>query len=363
MAKKRTKGRKNAPLLNFNPNFIKYILIAIFCFTCAALSYAVLNKFFKDEPKIALKLPRDENKSEISKPIIQKDKNLSMAKPAPQISPEIKEQNLTQISKTKDEIIKEELAKIAAQSIGEITPKSQEKTEPKISAPSNKPAKTLPKGSKPKLAIIMDDISTSAQITRIKALPIKVTPSIFPPAKNYKNTPALAKNLQNFAIHLPMEAEVFAHDVKALKVGDSYKEIENFLAQIRADFPHAKFINNHTGSKFTANSASMRNLIKAMQKYDFYFVDSRTSAQTKAPDELKRQNLRYVYRDVFIDNTDEVKAVRQMLQKAVQIAQKRGFAIAIGHPKKSTFTALANSADILNGVEVIYLGEIYEYYK
>ena len=78
---------------------------------------------------------------------------------------------------------------------------------------------------------------------------------------------------------------------------------------------------------------------------------------------LKSYGMRYAHRDVFIDNTDNVASVRKMLQEAVQVAQKRGFAIAIGHPRKSTFSALANSADILKPVDVIYLDEIYEYYK
>ena len=55
--------------------------------------------------------------------------------------------------------------------------------------------------------------------------------------------------------------------------------------------------------------------------------------------------------------------MRKKLREAVARAKKQGYAIAIGHPKSSTLRALANSADILVEVELVYLDAIYEYYE
>ena len=77
---------------------------------------------------------------------------------------------------------------------------------------------------------------------------------------------------------------------------------------------------------------------------------------------LKSKNQKYIFRDVFLDNTQNLKDIENELKKAVQIAKKRGFAIAIGHPKKQTLKVLKNSGDILKGVEVVYLKDIYERY-
>ena len=52
----------------------------------------------------------------------------------------------------------------------------------------------------------------------------------------------------------------------------------------------------------------------------------------------------------------------ESISEVSQIAKKRGFAIAIGHPKKQTLKVLKNSGDILKCVEVVYLKDIYEKY-
>ena len=67
----------------------------------------------------------------------------------------------------------------------------------------------------------------------------------------------------------------------------------------------------------------------------------------------------YIKRDVFLDNEDDVDYVKNQLLNAVNLAQKRGYAIAIGHPKKNTFKALEQSKDLLKGVELVYVSEIY----
>ena len=77
-----------------------------------------------------------------------------------------------------------------------------------------------------------------------------------------------------------------------------------------------------------------------------------------------KYDMPYIYRDVFIDNKDSISHVKSELKKAVDIAKNRGYAIAIGHPKNATFKALKSAKnDILKDVEVVYISEIYEYYK
>ena len=237
--------------------------------------------------------------------------------------------------------------------------------EPKQEEISNTtlPIKPPFDGTKPKLAIIMDDIIEAGQIAKIKKLPIAVTPSIFPPNAKNQNTPSLSNGFKSFSIHLPLEALNYTDELKTIKTDATYEEIERSVAKLRNDFPNAKFINNHTGSKFTGDENAMNLLIRALYKYDFYFIDSRTIGKTAASKAVRKFNMRYAYRDIFLDNIDSVTEVRIKLKEAVQVAKKKGYAIAIGHPKKATFQALANSSDILGEVEVVYLDEIYGYYK
>lgn len=228
---------------------------------------------------------------------------------------------------------------------------------------SKSPRKALPAGSRAKLAIIIDDVGTGEQAQKIAALPMRVTPSIFPPEYQRKDTRSLARGFEHYAIHLPMEASSAKNNSATLRASDNYEKLRGVIAKLRADFPNAKFINNHTGSKFTADERAMQNLLRAMNEYGFLFIDSRTIPATKAKAAMKGLGMRYVHRDVFLDNQNSVAAVRKKLREAVALAKKQGYAIAIGHPKSSTLRALANSADILSEVDLVYLDEIYEYYE
>ena len=228
---------------------------------------------------------------------------------------------------------------------------------------SKSPRKALPAGSRAKLAIIIDDVGTGEQAQKIAALPVRVTPSIFPPEYQRKDTRSLARGFEHYAIHLPMEASSAKNNSATLRASDNYEKLRGVIAKLRADFPNAKFINNHTGSKFTADERAMKNLLRAMNEHGFLFIDSRTSPATKAKAAMNGLGMRYVHRDVFLDNQNSVAAVRKKLREAVTLAKKQGYAIAIGHPKSSTLRALANSADILGEVDLVYLDEIYEYYE
>ena len=228
---------------------------------------------------------------------------------------------------------------------------------------SKSPRKALPAGSRAKLAIIIDDVGTGEQAQKIAALPVRVTPSIFPPEYQRKDTRSLARGFEHYAIHLPMEASSAKNNSATLRASDNYEKLRGVIAKLRTDFPNAKFINNHTGSKFTADEHAMQNLLRAMNEHGFLFIDSRTSPATKAKAAMNGLGMRYVHRDVFLDNQNSVAAVRKKLREAVALAKKQGYAIAIGHPKSSTLRALANSADILGEVDLVYLDEIYEYYE
>jgi len=223
--------------------------------------------------------------------------------------------------------------------------------------------KPKPSAKHPKLAIIIDDISTKEQIDEIKRLGFPVTPSIFPPNQASPNTQNLGKNLQNYMIHLPLEALNFANSgMKVLKPNDDKKTIENAVKELRANFPNARFVNNHTGSKFSQNERAMRDLIEVLDRYGFKYVDSVTIGNSQAKTAANHLKKPYVYRDIFLDNEASVPHVKAQLQKAVKIAKQKGIAIAIGHPKSATFSALKSSKSLLKDVEVVYIKDIYELY-
>jgi len=219
----------------------------------------------------------------------------------------------------------------------------------------------LPKGGKPRLVIIIDDVSHPGQLKAIRALPYRITPSIFPPSELSRNTPKLAAGLRHYMVHLPLESGSAAMNrMKGmLFVRSGRKVIQARVDEIRRLFPKARYVNNHTGSVYTADYRAMKRLYRALKKAGFVFVDSRTTAKTTLRKIARESGDRYIARDVFIDNVQEVPAIKKQLRQAVRIAKKRGYAIAIGHPHKATMQALRQAKGILKGVQTVYIDELF----
>ncbi|ENO0428145.1 divergent polysaccharide deacetylase family protein [Campylobacter jejuni] len=213
---------------------------------------------------------------------------------------------------------------------------------------------------KPKLAIIIDDIANASQVRGLKALNLKLNPSFFPPDKNHSETPKLALKFDFYMVHLPLAAINYNKpELDTLNPNDSKERIFKKIKQIKKDFKDLRYINNHTGSLFTSNEEAMRKLYEALKNQNIFFVDSKTIGNSKANKIAKELSMPYIQRDVFLDNEDDVDYVKKQLQSAVKLAQKKGFVIAIGHPRKNTFKALEQSKDLLKGVDLVYLSEIY----
>ena len=396
MASRNPRGRrKKRPI-----NYATIAFVVILCFLSGAVTYAVLDLVFSGN-KAALQqssrkqTPESPSDSRGKKPrlsaaqkeaLIQKelDKIAEQNVTTPKMSIEPARQNSAgqnSINGDSQNSVNSTASanSVAANSVGEgpdvnftaansapensINSTAQSHVSSGASDLSKSPRKALPAGSRAKLAIIIDDVGTGEQAQKIAALPVRVTPSIFPPEYQRKDTRSLARGFEHYAIHLPMEASSAKNNSATLRASDNYEKLRGVIAKLRADFPNAKFINNHTGSKFTADERAMQNLLRAMREHRFLFIDSRTSPATKAKAAMKGLGMRYVHRDVFLDNQNSVAAVRKKLREAVTLAKKQGYAIAIGHPKSSTLRALANSADILGEVDLVYLDEIYEYYE
>ncbi len=286
-------------------------------------------------------------------------------------------QLLDDLSKIKtDQPVKEKSKEVATNSIQKLIKdhpsqigirkkieekKTQKKpmTSVSISVPSSEVALAY-RGKKPKLAIIIDDVSSKNQLKQIKSLPVKVTPSIFPPYELSKSNHKLAQGLTHYMIHLPMQSgKAYDKQSGTLKVTDTKEKVEARVKELRRLFPTAHYVNNHTGSVFTDNYKAMEMLYGILRKEGFVFVDSRTTATTKVREIAHAFGDAYVARDIFIDNDHTVPSIHKQLRKAVKIAKKKGYVIAIGHPHPVTLKALRSAQDIFKDVELVYIDDIY----
>jgi len=74
----------------------------------------------------------------------------------------------------------------------------------------------------------------------------------------------------------------------------------------------------------------------------------------------KKNQVRYLSRDIFLDNQKSGEYTRRQLFKAVRLAKKRGQAIAIGHPYPTTYLTLSKYLPEMaeNGVEITRITDI-----
>jgi len=219
--------------------------------------------------------------------------------------------------------------------------------------------KKINKNKKPKLVIIIDDVTTAYQVKKIKEIGYNINLSFLPPTNQHLNSAKIANSLKHYMVHLPLEAFNFPFEEEnTLHIGDGYQKIKNRIRYITQIYPKVKYINNHTGSKFTSNHQAMDRLFRAIKYYNLAFVDSRTSNKTVSSIYAKKYNIKFFSRNIFLDNKQDYRYIQKQLKKAMVIAKHRGYAIAIGHPYNITFKVLKDNKDITKNFDLVYIDQL-----
>jgi uncharacterized protein len=199
--------------------------------------------------------------------------------------------------------------------------------------------------SGPRLAIILDDVSSdSAAVDTIFSLRYPLTLSILP---NHPRSTEIAQDAHRrgyqVMLHLPMEAVGNEKsEIQELRPGMSQPDIAHAVAAMLGTVPYAAGVNNHQGSLATSNPQLMAELMPVLREHQLFFIDSRTTAATVAYDAAKNAGVPCAFRNVpFLDDVQDVSAVRRQLEIAAKDAHQKGQAVAIGHPHPATLRALA----------------------
>lgn len=303
--------------------------------------------------------------------ILFEDSNLSTKQAKEELNK--KEESITSFTKKLSNSLKEDIntLKEEAAQLTELTlPKenSENKSASHEYAHASKELLSPSKERKPvqkmfskkaKLAIIIDDVSFSHDVRNIHSLNMPLTMAFLPPSDRHPHSAALAAKEPFYMVHLPLEASgYYKEEPGTLKTDDSLSQINNRIEEIIKLFPHVRYINNHTGSKFTADEQATNKLINVLIRKQIVFVDSRTTAKTKVPKLMEHYNRPYIARDVFLDHKNDIDYIKNQIKIAVKTAKKHGTAIAIGHPHKNTLRALAESKEVLEEVELVRIDHL-----
>lgn len=218
--------------------------------------------------------------------------------------------------------------------------------------------------SPPKLAIILDDLGSDRRVAQeIFGLPYPLTLSILP---NHEHSEEIAEEAERrgyqVMLHLPMQAVASEKpEAQELRPGMPAREVSQLVNQFLRNVPGAVGTNNHQGSEATSDPALMGELMPVLRGRHLFYIDSRTTAATVAYETAQRSQVRSAFRNVpFLDDVEEVGAVRKQLELALRGAREKGGAVAIGHPHAATLEALR---DVLpkaqeEGVRLAFASEL-----
>ncbi|HEU4839681.1 MAG TPA: divergent polysaccharide deacetylase family protein [Micavibrio sp.] len=233
-----------------------------------------------------------------------------------------------------------------------------EKEKPKIDKKA-----FIPHGA-PKVAIIIDDLGMDLKRSRaVMDLPAPVTLAFLPYGTKTKEYAEIGKKKgHSLIIHTPMEAMDGTINIGpgGLKEAMTGEEFDKAFDVMLKSFDGYEGINNHMGSRLTADGGKMERLMKTLKSKGLFFVDSKTNPKSVAAGEAQMGGVPFAERDVFIDHVETLEFARKALKHTEELALRRGYAIAIGHPKDNTIAALKEWLPTLKakGIELVPVKEL-----
>jgi polysaccharide deacetylase 2 family uncharacterized protein YibQ len=227
--------------------------------------------------------------------------------------------------------------------VAELRPTATPTPQPK---PTATPRPRPKPGARGRLAILLDDAGQSTDLLEsAAALPAAVAVAVLPFLPHSAEiAEAMHQSGHEVWLHLPMEPLQYPDSDPgpgAVFVGMTDSEIRAAVHAAINDVPHAVGVNNHMGSRATADLRVMTWVMQELHARDLAFIDSRTTTSTVAEDAARTLGVPTGRRNVFLDNQRSAASIRKQLAEAVDQCRLEGAAIAIGHLDPVTVKVLS----------------------
>ena len=242
--------------------------------------------------------------------------------------------------------------------------------EPKKETKQKEPRKAVtPKKEKPvslrQVAIIIDDIGYDLKpVKELLKINADLTFAILPLCTHTREAAEMFHRAhRETLLHLPMEPVSYPREKPgngALFTDMNDEELVFQLEKDIADVPYISGVNNHMGSKFMMDEKKLTIVFNKLKKNKLFFVDSRTSADTKAFVTAEKVGLPIAARKIFLDNNRDYN---EIYNNVINIAKKDGDVspvILIGHPYPETIRAISDAMKVLRekGVSIVPVSQI-----
>jgi polysaccharide deacetylase 2 family uncharacterized protein YibQ len=171
---------------------------------------------------------------------------------------------------------------------------------------------------------------------------------------------------RDIILHAPMEPRGYPSvdpGPGALFISMGDEEVSSVFLEDLQFIPGIVGVNNHMGSRLTADPQKMALVMKILKGRNLFFLDSRTIAGSVAYEKAVEAGIPALQRDIFLDNVPDVEHIVEQFQALIEVARIKGRAIGIGHPYPETAIALALLPEMASraGVEVVAVRELVKY--
>lgn len=204
----------------------------------------------------------------------------------------------------------------------------------------------------PRMVLILDDLgANAAQGEAALALTGPVTYAVLPftPDATDFSLNANAAESKEVILHAPMA------NLANLPLGpgglyshQSETEFKQTLNRNLDSLPMVQGLNNHMGSLLTQHEQAMHWVMDVAGERDLFYIDSRTTAETKAADIARQTNIPVLERHVFLDHQVELEAIEKQFLRAIDLAIETGGVVVIGHPYPETLEYLKKGLPLLD---------------
>jgi len=224
------------------------------------------------------------------------------------------------------------------------------------------------------LAFVFDDIGHELHVHhKLQALRAPLTFSVLPGA-SYATGAQLRlledrRRERTIMLHLPCEPRDSEHMFNTpgeraqdfLLASDTPEQLRNKLLTALDRVPTAVGVNNHMGSRLTANRAAMDALMPILRERGMFFVDSLTIGQSVAAAAARAAQVPTLERHVFLDNDPRPDAIAKQLERAAARALEQP-TIAIAHPSLAVARSLRDALPELHarGIGIFSMREFVE---
>lgn len=196
-----------------------------------------------------------------------------------------------------------------------------------------------------RIVLILDDVGFENQpIDEAASIDAAITFAVIPTAPKAAHAArTLAERGFEILCHLPMEPLDYPRQSpgpEAILVSLSDEEIRARTRAGLRSVPNAVGVNNHMGSRATRDRRVMENVAAVLKEEGVFFVDSRTAGNSLAATIVGAGSVPVAARDVFLDDDPRESAVRRQLRELVRLADRKDYAVGIGHVYPSTVRVL-----------------------